>query len=96
MKLKHAAIMQDYKKRIAIYPVKQEFDFLVLLKWIANIVTIIGAFFVAFHGFIFGYVLFLIGASLWLFVAYKNDDFELAFLQVFFIMANLAGLVKAL
>lgn len=69
---------------------------LTAFKWIANIATIIGAGFVAFHVFTLGYALFIVGSFIWLMVAIKQDDFELGFLQVFFLLINFIGLLNNL
>lgn len=67
-----------------------------MIGWIGTGTSIIGSFLVAFHLFTMGYIFFLVGASCWLWIAYKTRNSSLGVLNLFFTVANIIGLVNSL
>jgi len=63
-----------------------------MIGWIGTIVNIIGSFLIAFKLPVIGYILFLVGAAAWLYVAIKNRDSALAVLNLAYVTANIIGL----
>ena len=62
------------------------------LGWLGTVINIVGSFLIAFKLAVVGYVLFLLGASCWLYVAIKNRDSALAVLNLAYVTANIIGL----
>lgn len=64
------------------------------LGWSGTVINIVGSFLIAFKLAVLGYVLFLIGAVCWLYVAIKNRDSALAVLNLAYVTANIIGLIN--
>ena len=67
-----------------------------MIKWFGTITNIIGAFTVAYHMFLIGYVCFAIGSISWLYIGYKTKDTALITLNGVFMLANILGLYNAI
>ena len=66
-----------------------------MIKWIGTISSIIGAFSVAYHMFLFGYACFIVGSVSWLYIGIKTKDKPLVTLNGVFFIANILGLYNA-
>ena len=66
-----------------------------MLGWFGTASSIIGAFLVASHVFIFGYWFFLAGSISWIAIAIHRKDKSLATLNGFFLISNILGIMNA-
>lgn len=61
-------------------------------KWIGTITSVMGAFFLALHFPITGYILFTIGSGAWFIVGFWTKDRAMIVLNAFFLAADFLGL----
>jgi nicotinamide riboside transporter PnuC len=66
------------------------------ISWIGTVAGIIGAFVVALHFFLIGYVFFLINSASWLYVGIRKNDKPLILMNSVYLIANLIGLYNAI
>lgn len=68
-----------------------------IISWTGTIASIIGAYLLAF-GFsgLYAYACFSLGSISWLFVGAMNRDKPLVILNLFFFIANIVGLYRAI
>lgn len=66
-----------------------------MIKWFGTITNIIGAFTVAYHMFLVGYICFTLGSVAWLYIGIKGNDKPLILLNGVFLIANILGLYNA-
>ena len=66
-----------------------------MLGWFGTISSIVGAFLVASHVFIFGYWFFLFGSFSWIVLGVYKKDKALVTLNGFFLVSNIIGIVNA-
>ena len=66
------------------------------VKWVGTVASIVGAFAVASHLFLFGYVCFALGSTSWLYVGLHSKDKPLITLNGVFFVANILGLYNAI
>lgn len=62
------------------------------VKWLGTITSVIGAFFLALHFPITGYILFTIGSGAWFGVGFYTKDRAMITLNAFFLAADFLGL----
>ena len=62
------------------------------ISWIGTVASIFGSFLVAFNLQRYGYPVFIIGSTSWLYVGIKQKDFALVTLNGVFFFANIIGL----
>lgn len=61
-------------------------------KWVGTITSVVGAFFLAFHYMLTGYVLFTIGSGAWFGVGLYTRDKAMVALNAAFLIADFVGL----
>ncbi len=67
------------------------------ISWVGTIASIIGAYLLAFElGKLTAYACFSLGSISWLFVGAVNRDKPLVILNLFFLVANIVGLFRAI
>lgn len=66
------------------------------IKWLGNILSVIGAFYVASQGYIIGYSLFIVGSGAWFYAGIVQKDKALISLNCFFLIADFIGIYNAI
>lgn len=67
-----------------------------MLKWLAMLANVLGAFLVAFGIMLAGYTAFIIGSILWVCIGLGSKDKPLIIQSAIFSIANIIGLYYAL
>lgn len=66
------------------------------IKWFGTVASVIGAFVLATHFFIIGYIIFVFGSSAWLYAGIREKDKALISLNIFFLAADFVGIYNAI
>ncbi len=65
---------------------------LIVIEWVATVLSVIGAVLVAFHKRI-GFFIWIISNGLWVFFAYQNKHKVMMVLFIIYILTSLKGLI---
>ncbi|MDP3882137.1 MAG: nicotinamide mononucleotide transporter [Nanoarchaeota archaeon] len=64
-----------------------------VIEWIATILSLTGAFMIAYK-YVNGYYVWIVANALWIFFAWKHKHYGLLVLSISYMIINIVGLVK--
>ncbi len=67
-----------------------------MIAWFGTLASMAGSLLVAWGILFWGFSCFIVGASFWLYVAWKTDNKPLFWLNMWFMGCNLIGLFRAI